>query len=110
MAALLLASAYALLIAALEFGESRPRFDAIPKDAGVDAIAPGFLFGAATSAHQVEGGNRHNDWFVFERKAGKIRDATVSGAAADHWNRVREDSWTISSGQRATPIALACIR
>ena len=26
----------------------------------------GFLWGAATSAHQVEGGNTHNDWWAWE--------------------------------------------
>ena len=49
---------------------------------------PGFLWGAATSAHQVEGGNLHNDWWAWEQ-AGHV--ATPSGAAADHWNRYRSD-------------------
>jgi len=49
---------------------------------------PGFLWGAATSAHQVEGANLLNDWWAWEQ-AGKV--ATPSGAAADHWNRYRYD-------------------
>jgi hypothetical protein len=48
----------------------------------------GFLWGAATSAHQVEGGNIHNDWWAWEQ-AGKV--ATPSGMATDHWNRYRSD-------------------
>lgn len=48
---------------------------------------PGFLWGAATSAHQVEGGNTNNDWWQWEQ-AGKVPPA---GSAADSWNRWRED-------------------
>jgi beta-glucosidase len=32
------------------------------------AFGPGFLWGTATSAHQVEGGNDRNDWWDFERR------------------------------------------
>lgn len=45
-----------------------------------------FFWGAATSAHQVEG-NNHNDWSEFERERG----LEPSGAACDHYNRFRED-------------------
>ncbi len=48
----------------------------------------GFLWGAATSAHQVEGNNIHNDWWAWEQ-AGRV--ATRSGLACDHWNRYRSD-------------------
>ncbi len=51
----------------------------------------GFLFGAATSSHQVEGGNVHNDWWDWEQ-AGKIEDGTTSGDAAGWWaGRAEED-------------------
>jgi beta-glucosidase len=50
----------------------------------------GFLWGSGTSAHQVEGGNRNNDWWAFEH-AGHIRDGEVSGEACDQWHRFRED-------------------
>lgn len=49
----------------------------------------GFLWGAATSAHQVEG-NQDNDWTAWERQ-GKIRDGSVSGPACDHWQRFETD-------------------
>lgn len=72
----------------------------------------GFLWGAATSSHQVEGGN-HNDWSEWE-KANAERLAKeakekwqpwqqekfpamfepqnyISGQACDHYNRFRED-------------------
>ena len=29
-----------------------------------------FLWGVATSAHQVEGGNENNQWFEWERAGG----------------------------------------
>ncbi len=74
----------------------------------------GFLWGAATSSHQVEG-NNHNDWSEWEHKNAERlaresektfsrnphwkkfeREATdpesyISGAACDHYTRFRED-------------------
>ena len=47
----------------------------------------GFLWGAATSAQQVEGGNTFNDWHAWEL-AGKV---PPSGVACDHYHRFRED-------------------
>ena len=56
---------------------------------------PGFLFGAATSAHQIEGGT-NNDWTAWEK--GSYPDGTphVAGGAsaaraADSWNLWRSD-------------------
>src|SRR5476651_156853 len=49
-----------------------------------------FLWGAATSSHQVEGYNEANDWWKWESED-KIDGGVKSGAAADHWNRFRED-------------------
>jgi beta-glucosidase len=50
----------------------------------------GFLWGAATSSHQIEGENRHNDWWSWEQE-GHIEGGVHSGRATDHWNRFRED-------------------
>ncbi len=55
------------------------------------AFPKGFLWGAATSSHQVEGGNFNNDWWAFEQKPGKIIDGSISGDACDHYNRYGED-------------------
>ncbi len=44
------------------------------------------FWGAATSAHQVEG-NCQNDWTDFERE----RNLTLSGHACDHYNRYGQD-------------------
>ena len=51
----------------------------------------GFLWGAATAAHQVEGGNRDSDWWAWERTPGHIQNGDRSGRACDHWNRYRDD-------------------
>ena len=51
----------------------------------------GFLWGAATSSHQVEGGNDKNDWWDWEKKSGNIVDGTVSGAACGQYTRYEED-------------------
>ncbi|MDR3686010.1 MAG: family 1 glycosylhydrolase [Coriobacteriia bacterium] len=54
-----------------------------------DLVFPaGFLWGASTSAHQIEGGNIHSDWWAWEQ-AGRV--AEKSGRACDSWNRWRED-------------------
>ena len=59
----------------------------------------GFLWGAATSAHQVEG-NNHNDWSEWEKSEARIKALRVqglntqeyiSGQACDHHNRFRDD-------------------
>lgn len=52
---------------------------------------PGFLWGAATSAHQVEGGNRFNDWWRFEQLAGKVANGDVSGPACRHYELFDQD-------------------
>ena len=50
----------------------------------------GFLWGTATAAHQIEGGNWHNDWWAWER-AEDTACEDVSGDACDHWWRYPED-------------------
>ncbi|MFC1961208.1 glycoside hydrolase family 1 protein [Chloroflexota bacterium] len=52
---------------------------------------PGFLWGTATSSHQVEGGN-HNQWTAWEDAGGRVHQNQQSGAACDWWNgRAVED-------------------
>lgn len=48
-----------------------------------------FLWGSATSAHQVEGHN-HNDWSEWE-KLGRVKNGDHSGQASGHYQRFRED-------------------
>jgi len=59
------------------------------------SFPPGFVWGTATAAHQVEG-NCINNWSEFEKGTkddGKpnIKDNQQSGIACDHWNKYPED-------------------
>ena len=48
----------------------------------------GFLWGTATAAHQVEGGNTNNDWWAWE-EAGRIKGGDRSLVACDWWRGER---------------------
>ena len=50
----------------------------------------GFLIGAATAAHQVEGSNIHSDYWAQEHMP-HSSFAEPSGIACDHYNRFEED-------------------
>ncbi len=53
---------------------------------------PGFLWGTATAAHQVEGNNTNNDWYAWENTPGRISQGHKSGLACDWWGgRWKED-------------------
>ncbi|MBI2168713.1 MAG: glycoside hydrolase family 1 protein [Actinobacteria bacterium] len=54
----------------------------------------GFIWGTASSAHQVEGGNWNNDWWLWEHIPGGVfagGGADPSGDACDHLFRYPED-------------------
>jgi len=51
----------------------------------------GFLFGAATSSHQLDGGAGLSDWSRFEGESGRIARGERSGTATGHRDRVAED-------------------
>lgn len=53
-------------------------------------LRPDFIWGAATSAHQVEGGNVNSDSWVAENLSPSAF-AAPSGDACDSWNRWRDD-------------------
>jgi beta-glucosidase len=60
------------------------------------AFPPGFRFGAATSAHQVEGGTTGNNWTRWEehlRPDGRrgVYSGEHCGRAVDHWERFEDD-------------------
>jgi len=47
-----------------------------------------FVFGTATAAHQIEGGNEYNDWWEWEAR-GKL--PYRSDKATNHWELYRDD-------------------
>ncbi|OGB58388.1 hypothetical protein A2Y26_01325 [candidate division CPR2 bacterium GWD2_39_7] len=49
-----------------------------------------FLWGVATSAHQIEGGDIPSDWYEFE-KQGKAPDGSTTEKAVDGYNLAFED-------------------
>lgn len=48
----------------------------------------GFMWGCAISAHQVEGNNTNNDWWLWEQQG---HTAEPSGRACDHYNLYEKD-------------------
>lgn len=54
------------------------------------SFPPDFTWGTATAAHQVEGENRHNDWWAHEH-APWTNAAEPSGLACGHYLRFVED-------------------
>jgi len=70
---------------------SRAPLHYVPRMADDLRFPSGFLWGAATSAHQVEGRNTANDWWRFERRKGAIRGERCSGDACRHWELFDED-------------------
>jgi beta-glucosidase len=73
----------------------------------------GFLWGSATSAHQVEGGCDRNHWWEWEqaglrqRPGGNIRDGSTSAVACDYFHRYDDDHRLAAEiGQRSLRISL----
>lgn len=63
---------------------------------GALRFPPGFLWGVATSAFQIEGGVQDDGrgpsiWDTFCARPGAIRDGTDARVAADHRHRMPED-------------------
>jgi beta-glucosidase len=94
--AVLVAGAYAVALVGFHMAEPSVEFDSVPDNPFIAPVPPGFLWGTATSAHQVEGGNALNDWSLFEAVPGNIQAGDRSGIAVDHWNRVAEDVGLLS--------------
>jgi beta-glucosidase len=69
---------------------------------------PGFLWGTATSAHQVEGDNKNNDWSEWERLPGRIHDGTTAGRACAWWEGMAEEDLAAAArlGQNAHRLGL----
>ncbi|MBO8127414.1 MAG: glycoside hydrolase family 1 protein [Firmicutes bacterium] len=59
-------------------------------DLTVLKFPPGFLWGSATSAFQVEGGSQNHDFYDWALK-GRVKDGTRPDEAVDFWHRYPED-------------------
>ncbi len=80
----------------------------------------GFLWGAATSAHQIEGNNKNSDWWAWENSAkraneliakGKNPEDFKSGIACDSYNRYDEDfSLAKELGHNSTRLSIEWAR
>jgi beta-glucosidase len=70
----------------------------------------GFVWGSATSAHQIEGGNSNSDWWEHEHSS-DTNAHEPSGIACDSYNRFAED-WKLaaSSGQNAVRFSIEWAR
>jgi len=55
------------------------------------AFPEGFLWGTATSSHQVEGNNTNNQWWAWEQQPGRIWHGDKSGLACDWWRNAEAD-------------------
>jgi len=68
----------------------------------------GFLWGTATSSHQVEGNNTNNNWYLWENEPGRIIHGHRSGLACDWWGgRWREDfDRAAETGQNAHRLSI----
>jgi beta-glucosidase len=67
-----------------------------------DRFPPGFLWGTATAAYQIEGawdadGKGPSIWDEFCRRPGAIRDGHTGEIACDHYHRYAEDVETMAA-------------
>jgi len=81
------------LLACLLFNIGRPqtRWNWNKIDADKISFPKNFLWGVATAAHQVEGNNTNNQWYLWEHTVDStgtpmVLKAQKSGRACDHWN------------------------
>jgi beta-glucosidase len=74
----------------------RPTENAIGEPKDSRAFPPGFLWGTATAAYQIEGaatedGRGPSIWDTFTHTPGKIRNEDNGDVADDHYHRHRDD-------------------
>ena len=67
-----------------------------------DDLGPNFLFGTATAAYQIEGGQTDGRgtciWDTFAATPGNVKNAHDGAMACDHYNRWPEDLDLIRDG------------
>ena len=83
------------LLAPAGFARSSPNADAGARSAP-GAFPPGFLWGAATAAYQIEGawnedGRGESVWDRFAHTPGKVKNGDTGDVACDSYHRYAED-------------------
>ncbi|WP_244882695.1 GH1 family beta-glucosidase [Streptomyces zhihengii] len=76
--------------------ENGPAPTALSQPPDASAFPPGFLWGVATSAYQIEGaadrdGRGTSIWDTFSRTPGKVVNGHTGDVAADHYARYEQD-------------------
>ena len=54
------------------------------------SFPPDFLWGTATAAYQVEGGNSNSDWWAWEA-GGHVKEGHRSTVCCDWWANAERD-------------------
>jgi beta-glucosidase len=75
---------------------ARPTESAVGEPKDSPAFPPGFVWGTATAAYQIEGavtedGRGPSIWDTFTHTPGKIRNEDNGDVADDHYHRYRDD-------------------
>lgn len=85
-----------------------------PPSAPPASFPPGFQWGVATAAYQIEGsagGRGESIWDVFSRTPGLTRHGDTADIACDHYNRLDQDLDLLASlGMRAYRLSLSWTR
>jgi beta-glucosidase len=84
-------SLYALATAYFHFSYPQTRWDWSRIDADDARFPKNFLWGTATAAHQIEGGNENTNWGEWEKDAARIKDGANARVAVDGWRRAKDD-------------------
>ena len=85
----------------------------VKPEQSLTTFPPGFVWGAATAAHQIEGawneeGKGESIWDRFSHTPGRIRDGDTGDVADDHYHRYREDTALMSQlGLKAYRFSIA---
>ena len=95
---------------------ARPTENAIGEPKDSRAFPPGFLWGTATAAYQIEGavtedGRGPSIWGTFTHTPGKIRNEDNGDVADDHYHRYRDDVQSMKGlGLRAYRFSISWAR
>ena len=71
-------------------------------------FAPGFLIGAATAAHQVEGNNTNSDcWAAEQMRYTNYTEPSLD--ACDHYHKYAQDIRLLAEYMQKEPVQARCV-